>query len=637
MTPREELKIRKAARNGDQRAELEVRRMVAKGSATAEIQDEPPPVSVDQPVVSERPQADTFANTVKQQDTSKGVRGLSMVRGPSDGQSRGIMELAAAAGTSAVARPIAGLAGIAEGLNPFSPPGSAADTVKTITDLITYKPGEAGAGVVSGIKSRLDQVGSDIPGPLKAAAKTVGSAIKGSPDAVAEQFGPIAGAIAKSLPHAMESVAGFKAATMAAGSVAVGTGDDVGRAVFKAKTPAKEKIAQLIADGTPDGSTAKFKIKPTPVGKAMAVGGPRVVRDASAISAIKQGFDPGVVAVIKGSSRETRAKMLQMSNLLARGKNDAKFAVSNRPTDIAGRSLMDRVRVIQSANQTAAKQLDGVALALKGQAADPSVPINSFLRSLAGMGIKVERADLKPIFSGSTIEGVTGAEQVITKIMKRLRETKAPDAHDLHRLKQFIDEQVSFGARTEGLSGKTENILKTLRRDLDQTLDSKFPEYNRVNTQFSETKAVLDSVQDIAGKKMDLSSPSADSATGTLLRRLMSNAQSRVRLLDSVHDIEAMARKHATKPIKDDLITQVLFADELDSVFGPVARTSFQGQIEQGVKQAGNAVQSSGGLGGLVIDLAAKGAAKAQGINEAGAMKSIRDLLRDSSSFASKK
>ena len=212
-------------------------------------------------------------------------------------------------------------------------------------------------------------------------------------------------------------------------------------------------------------------------------------------------------------------------------------------------------------------------------------------------------------------------------------------------MKKFIDEQVTFGKSAEGLSGKTESVLKNLRRNLDKTLDSTFTEYDRVNTTFAETIGAIDALQDVAGKKLDLTGKSADEATGQLLRRVMSNAQSRVNLVDALDQIEGVATKFkdrrigsagefllegpaaARRGFDDDLLSQVLFADELDKVFGSTARTSFKGQIEQAVGRAGGAV-TPGGQQNLIVEAAGKLAEKARGINQENAFKSIKELLK---------
>lgn len=418
---------------------------------------------------------------------------------------------------------------------------------------------------------------------------------------------------------------------------------EIAKGVFTYQSPTKQKIAALIEQGVPATETAKYKLIEGPksgagasagtatsaskIRKILALDAPKVAKDTAAIETIKQGFDEGVIASVKMGSKTDKLKMAKMVDLMETGKKNKEFAVRNRPSDVAGDSLMERVRAIRSINSKAGADLNVVAGELKGKAVDSSPAVNKFLEDLQGIGVTVGD-DLKPVFYGSDIEGVAGAENVIKNIVNRMKNTKTPDGYDIHRLKKYIDEQVTYGKTTEGLAGKTELILKKLRRNLDGILDNQFPEYDRVNTTYKDTIDALDALQDVAGRKMDLSGGSADKATGTLLRRLMSNAQSRVRLLDSLDEIETVAGKYGAK-FDDNLIAQALFVDELDRVFGPVARTSFQGQIEQAIDSAARMSTSPTGLGDAALKGAAKGAEKLRGINEQNAFKAIRKLLND--------
>lgn len=424
---------------------------------------------------------------------------------------------------------------------------------------------------------------------------------------------------------------------------AVKPAGEIAKGVFTYQSPTKQKIAALIEQGVPATETAKYKLIEGPksgagastgtatsaskIRKILALDAPKVAKDTAAIETIKQGFDEGVIASVKMGSKTDKLKMAKMVDLMETGKKNKEFAVRNRPSDVAGDSLMERVRAIRSINSKAGADLNVVAGELKGKAVDSSPAVNKFLEDLQGIGVTVGD-DLKPVFYGSDIEGVVGAENVIKNIINRMHNTKIPDGYDIHRLKKYIDEQVTYGKTTEGLTGKTELILKKLRRNLDGILDNQFPEYDRVNTTYRDTIDALDALQDVAGRKMDLSGGSADKATGTLLRRLMSNAQSRVRLLDSLDEIETVAGKYGAS-FDDNLIAQALFVDELDRVFGPVARTSFQGQIEQAIDSAARMSTSPTGLGDAALKGAAKGAEKLRGINEQNAFKAIRKLLND--------
>ncbi len=146
------------------------------------------------------------------------------------------------------------------------------------------------------------------------------------------------------------------------------------------------------------------------------------------------------------------------------------------------------------------------------------------MAELADMGISVSN-DMKLIFKGSDVEDLKNVERTLSTVFRRMTGDKAPDAYELHRMKRFIDEQVAYGKVGEGLTGKSESVLKSLRRDIDSALDNKFESYDKANTMYSDTIQALDDIQTVAGKRMDLSGENANKALGTLMRRVLGNAQ----------------------------------------------------------------------------------------------------------------
>ena len=399
------------------------------------------------------------------------------------------------------------------------------------------------------------------------------------------------------------------------------------------KLPGRKKAKELIESGQlGDARTAKFNLNDA--GK--------IEVDPFAKESIKQGFDKGVVADIKGASAATRQKMRDMVNIVERGLNNSRFSALNRASDVVGDSLTSRFSVVHQANRRAGKKLDFEAGKLKGKPIDATGPVDNFLDDLESIGVQFDPSTRTINFKGSDIEGLAGPEAAVKNIVNRMLNTRTPDAYDVHRLKKFIDENVTFGKSASGLGGKTESILKSLRHDLDGLLDTNFPDYNKVNLDYAETRGVIDAFQDAAGKKINLTGPNADKAIGTLSRRLLSNAQSRANLLNSINDLDALAKKLSGKgplPVrvedvldlpggkfKDDIISQVLFVDELDSVFRPAARTSLQGDVQKAVGTAGRAARSPTEA---VIDTLGSTLEKTRGINEEGALKAVKDLLKD--------
>ena len=383
-------------------------------------------------------------------------------------------------------------------------------------------------------------------------------------------------------------------------------------------TEYKKLIADQLAAGKTDNRLAQYMLV-----------GTKAKKDPLYNQAIKQGFDEGVIAAIKGASPEDKAAMRRMVATMQRGRENALFAVKNRPTDIVGKTLLERFKQVRNVNNEAATRLDRVAKSLKGRPADFSGPINNFIQNLDDMGISIGD-DLKPVFAGSDIEGLQGPQNIITNIVKRLSSGEPgdmPDAYDMHRLKRFIDENVTYGTEGEGLKGRAQSVLKQLRRDVDNVLDENFKRYNEVNTTYSDTISAMDSLQGVAGAKMDLTGPNADKAVGTLLRRLMSNAQSRVNLVDAINEISSTAQKYGGK-FKGNIDVQMLLADELDSVFGPVAKSSLAGETAKAVRRGSELATGRRTAYGAGAEALATGAEKLQGINEKNAFEVLNKILK---------
>lgn len=601
------------------------------------------------------------------------------------------IEPARAIGSAANRAIAGGIAGIFQALNPFTEEGAGAETVKAFQEGAFQPTTEAGkqglealgalvqSGIdianfpISGIAGLVELVSGQ--GLDQAVATIKSTQEKGisttAGQRVFEETGsPLAATIAEVTPTAALELIGLKgagAATRAAGQITpaarqvVATAGEaiteagraaapIAEALFKVQSPTKQRIARLIQEGSTDVETAKFRLaapgqpapaQPTRLQEFLNVGGPRVQTDTMAVNAINQGFDEGVIAAIKGSSQADRLKMQKMVNIMERGKKNKRFAATNRPSDVAGDTLLSRVKAIRQGNKAAGRDIDRIAKSLKGQQVDILDAVTDFGETLDNLGVRLvsnNKGGFTPDFKLSQLSpGDRGPIKEVIRQMN-IRSEGGVDALDVHKMKRIIDNNVTFGKVKTGISRDAERALKSFRANLDNALDTNFPAYNQANIKYSETIGALDAIQDVAGRKMDLSGGNADKALGTLLRRTLSNAQSRIRLIDSIDEIESVAKKHGGTADprlpgpglgQDDLLTQVLFVDELDSVFGPVARTSFQGQIDQALKRGVGAVTTMAGAVDIALTAAGKVAEKARGINEAGAFKAIKELLKE--------
>lgn len=617
----------------------------------------------------DNPMGESFIRSVAPDDASA-QQAIDYIQQRSTGFRKGVAETAATVGSAMVAEPVAGLAGLTTA--PFVGAKRATETIEDVRKGMTYQPRtKEGATYIAGMGEAMQPIAEK----FEAVEETLG-------EAGYEAGGPLLGAFGQALPTAVLSAAGLAGMRRAspASKLKLRIAQDL---KASAAQPELSRTVKQISDGVNTGqinpnqlpaiikgmeddivnlsgrqvfddlarmaddakagdmtSVAKISEKADDIGRVQAdkslsnyirSGAEGVKTDAAAKEAVKQGFDPGIVTAVKGSTSADKAKMLKMLDTMERGKKDARVFMEMRPADVAGNSLLDRVKYVRTINKDAAKNLDNVAKSLKGKTVDFTKPIQNFVDNLDDMGVMLDDS-LKPVFQGSDIEGLKGPQAAIKNIIQRMTSGdpgKLPDAYELHRMKKYIDENVTYGKGGEGLKGKTQTVLKKLRHDLDEALDTQFPEYDAINTRYADTRQALDALQDVTGKKMNLSGGNADKALGYKLRGLMSNNASRVNLTDAVNELESMARKYGAT-FNDDIATQMLFADELDSVFGLVARTSLAGEVakaERAVKQAGQ-VATGRGMFETAVDLAGEGIKKMRGVDQQKGFDVMRELLK---------
>ncbi len=539
---------------------------------------------------------------------------------------------------------VAGLTGLA-----FAPSGTGAEAVEAVREAIPdVEIGAQGQQLIADISEKFQAAPEVVKDVFKAFA-TLGPSLGESAFQAAEGLPPevrgTAAALAGATPGALEAattLGGARAAKQAVNVAADITQEATQKGVvaFTNMTPTKKRIARLIESGSTDVETAKFKLLPPSgkLGQSIKSGVPKIQKDVTAVETIKQGFDEGVIAAVKGSSRADKIAFRKMVNIMERGKKNARFAAENRPSDVAGNTLLNKVKVIRNANRTAGKSIDVIAKSLKGQPVDLSDAVNSFAQSLDDLGVRIidnGKGGFKPDFELSQLSpGDRGPIKEVIRQMN-LAGRGQIDGLSAHKMKRIIDNNVTFGKVKTGISGDAERALKGFRVSIDTALDGKFPKYDRANIAYADTINALNALQDSVGRKLDFSGGNADKALGTSLRGILSNNKSRINLLDSVNELESAARKHGAgdklliegKGLGgNDLLSQILVVDELDRVFGPVARTSFQGQVQQGVEAAARGTQ---GITDLAIKAGAKAADKVLRINEENAFKSIKKLLRE--------
>ena len=489
---------------------------------------------------------------------------------------------------------------------------------------------QAASPVVRGV----GQLMATAPGLQAASGASAGAAGQTAKEMGAGPVGQLAAAVGGGLLPAVPQIA--KAVTQATAKAVAPTGAGIREQVEPTFKEAVQSIKATVGEKiAPENQRIiKSQLAQTPDAVDLVnvrISGTQVVPDNEAVSAIKQGWKDGAVASIKAASEKDRSAMTKMLNIFKMGEKSEKFRAMNRPADILGDTVQARVDFLTDANKKAGTAIDRIAQTrLRGQAVNYDPAINSFLDDLSSIGVKVELDEngvAKAILQGSDIQGDKAAQRTLNAVLERLSATNAPDAYGVHTAKRFIDTQVNYGKKNlaNPLTAQAERILKNLRRNLNQSLGETFPDYRAANEKYADTITALDDLQRAAGTQIDLESPNANKALGTAMRKLTSNYGTRANLIDSLDQANQVASKYGMK-LEDDVVNQLIFANELDRMFGAAAQTSLKGQVAEAMQTGldiarGNAAQRA-------FDLMAEKAQNLRGVNKENAIKSMEEILK---------
>lgn len=452
-------------------------------------------------------------------------------------------------------------------------------------------------------------------------------------DRVLEETGsPLLATAARVMPEAIMEVAGAKGLTgarvlnkgLSAAPVVRQSIDPVISGVkntlidvFEYQSPSKKKVAELIREGSTERSTAGFRLS-----ESMRKGKEIVVSDKLAKAAMNQGFDEGTVALIKGSSATDRAKMLKMLNKKWASMKNKKIRA--RASNIVGDTALERYAVVYNENRAAGNRISIEAKKLGDKPSGAEGPFEQFKADLEEAGVTFD-ADGKPDYTYSAFEDFDADQKLLDTLLKRIYRDPSPTALSAHKLKRFIDAKVTYGKKSPGgLEETAENVMKDLRRRIDDQLDTRYEAYNEANTTYKDTRDALEAFQKVAGQKMDLGSPSANAAVGILMRRLLSNAPSRQALMDAIDGLEASARRNGGK-FDDDYYAQTVFIDELEGMFGADGGTSLMGQMSKSINLRDVPMTQEG----AVIKGAEKAIEMINPRNQEEAIKAMRALLEN--------
>lgn len=560
-----------------------------------------------------------------------------------EGTAGSFFEPLATVASAAIAEPIAGLAGIAQSLNPFADEDAGAEAVETVRDWMTYVPesekakevltegGELiqpAAEKMDAFRTSLGDYTYDLTGSpaLAATAATSPEAIlgilgirrlRGMKTGTVLREGP-GGRPTKQLRIALDE-AGLDYDNLMP-EIQKAIPEKVDASFLPARSPVKAEVKRALYEqvkaGGKDDVIAKLKIDKYD----------RLTPDKLGIEAVKQGFRPGVVTAVKNANPETKVKMKDMLRIMRSIKKNERVALDKRPSVIAGQAVVDRLDYIQNEANMAGKELNRIANEdLAGIPIDNELIFQTLENELKNLDIGIEVADgvASPVFEGSMISKDPASQSHFKNVFDLMAEGDVPDALRIHKLKRQMDAMIDSSKKSaSGLSNAGKGFLMAMRKSFNDTIRPIHQGYAEVNDTLSKALQTIDDLDSSVGS-LSLTGKSASEGLGTRLRSLMSNYTSRASLIDSLDQLDGTAAELGGN-FPDDLKDLAMFANTLDERFGAVAKTSLAGQGEQVAAQL-----LRGDKIGLAGKLFGKGVEKVRGVSDLNAFESLEALLSE--------
>lgn len=561
-----------------------------------------------------------------------------------------------------LAEPLAGLAGIAQSLNPWAKEDTAVEAVEDVREWLTYMPKDEAA----------QQIGEQTGELLEPVGETLDAVRTSMGDYAYDLTGdPKMAALAASAPEALAAFLGMrKLGKMKAGTVLKDTSgkptsalrrfmDEEGLDFDNLPVEVQDAIPTHVQGNLlPFNNPVRPHIKNALVEQLKGGGTENVlarleldkygrpVANKAGIEAIKQGFREGQVRPIATANVATKGKMREMTQIMRRITKDESLANKIRPSDVAGQSVVDRIDFINNKKAEAGKELNQIAATeLEGVPIDGQKVVTILENELDDLLIDYNREgapfeiDKKgnPVinFEGSLIEDDVSAKRAFTKIIKymsRGEQGQPVDALRFHHLKRMTDSLIDSSKKgATGLTGAGDRFLKRMRKGFNDSLREQLPDpsaYASVNDILSTSIDAINDIDNAVGT-IDIASVNAQMGIGTKLRSLMSKAQNRQKLVDALAKLDKQS-EYLGGYFPEDLSQLAKYADVLDERFGAnlTASTSFGGELAKAANQVTQGGARSAGIG-IIGKMFKGGADKVRGVSDLNAFEALESLLKE--------
>ena len=253
----------------------------------------------------------------------------------------------------------------------------------------------------------------------------------------------------------------------------------------------------------------------------------------SATKAGVENLDDSIIrgAISRGLSQEdavllgrlTAEDKAAASKLVDAAENAAIDTAAPTVTDVIARDLITPVKSLLQKNNEFGRAVDKAAKELVGKKTDVDKIRTQIDEVLSKYGVSQGSKGLE--FTSGKLRFAPPAlkKEIQTLITEASKDLIKNDAYQLHTLKQAIDGAAFGGASKTAAEKAANNILKGMRRAIDNQLDADFPAYKAANEDSAYLMGFMKEMQNVFGKGKQLTEARAaaqlKSLTGTAAKR----------------------------------------------------------------------------------------------------------------------
>lgn len=349
--------------------------------------------------------------------------------------------------------------------------------------------------------------------------------------------------------------------------------------------------------------------------------------------ALNAGIDEPTTKFISELAPTDKSKAKQMLQIAENASKNKAF--QGNPRDVVGKSIMDRVDIINKAKTSSGKKIDEIINSVpETTKIDINNAKNKFITDLHDNGITLvpnENGGLSLNFADSSIISPQ-SQTYLQDAFDHLYNTKI-SVKELKNLRSRMFEQLKLGKKQNMFSGKDEILLGNLRDDIATSLEeSKIPQAKQLkqaNKIYAETKSALTDFYQSLGKqgKKFTDKDYQTLKSGQISSRLLSNAGVDAEAM--INKIDEIAKLNGYK-LDDNLYNQVVMAQEIEKMLKIAPSRSLQGQVKTAVENAQlgkEALQIAGGDVTKAPGLIQKIVGKVTGEDNTKKIQAIKKLL----------